>query len=222
MKKVILFLFAVYCSICLATYAQTKCKYREVNKYDFSYKLASGCNIKIDTIVKDMYMVILFDHANANSRIELVKGQGKYYLSFYYDFPGNGDCSFLINNSLDFHCTNGETLQLYPLTNFHSSNSKSTVYYRGENTINSLNDGILKTDYISVSAHSCQGLYPISKEQLKLLSVNEVDKVTIHYTTSKQINGSYTDKDGKNAIDYEIKEKRREHIKTSAFCMSSL
>jgi hypothetical protein len=187
MKKILITLLVLFSVFSTSLTAQ--CKY--YNKVPRTYRLlAEECDITFDVVTTLRYLV---ETVQTGAIISFAKGGDKYYFIFMYNRIFTGNFEILKNNSLDLILSNGERIQIYPYTNF-----------TGKHT------GITATFYINC-------VYPIDKQQLLKLSENDVDLVSLHYTSETMIQGSQVDKDGVYSLDSEIE---KEKLKISAKILS--
>jgi len=177
MKKTILFMMILVFGF--GANLDAKCKFK--NKIDaISKRMAESCNTTLDVCTRP---VILFSKYRTSASIAMAKGGDKYYVLFYFMRTDSKKFELLKDNSLVLLLNTGEKIQIYPCGEFSGN-------------------------YMGLSFNfMIKCLYKIDKQQLEKLSGNNVDLVSIHYTSEKEINGSQVDQEGKSMLDYEITNK---------------
>ncbi len=194
MKKIILLILVFVCSFGIDLGA--KCKFKK--KVDsYSKSMAEYCNVTLDVCSRP---VVLFSKYRTSASIAMAKGgENKYFVLFYFTRTDSKKFELLKDNSLDLFLNNGEKIQLFP-------------------------SGVFSGNYLGLSFNFIiKCLYQIDKQQLQKLAGNQVDMVSIHYTSEKELNGSQIDPEGKFSLDYEIASKtNKANAGNLAQCMLEL
>jgi hypothetical protein len=175
MKKLMLILLVIVCSFSVNLSA--KCKFKK--KVDvYSQAMAENCNVVLDVCTRP---AVLFSKYRTSASIAMAKGsENKYFVLFYFTRTDSKKFELLKENSLDLFLSNGEKIQLFPA-------------------------GVFSGNYIGLSFNfMIRCLYQVDKQQLQKLTGNNVEMVSIHYTSEKELNGSQIDQDGKFSLDYEV------------------